>query len=366
VSIRALLPSIESLTAAACVLLACLSAGPEPKKLADTYVEAVKDVNDAHAKKPVAGDEAALSKKFPAAAAQALDSLLAIKGDEVAAALARCGEAALDLDRMGDFDKVRARLKQIAPESAAALGIAISKPRYLMRGLDGVEEEGLAAVATTFDAILAAYDDVFGFAEWSKIPGKKLRVRVHLVEAITRPPHFAPQFPWHSEIDFPVVDAKGFTSPTPQGKFMLYGLCHELGHVIAMWGDTKNEEDKHQWAHYTGLAIVEHMSKKADPKLMRDLRDVKWRSLEIDRQKLVEAKAQPGRDGDDAVLALFIAIHDLVGTRAVGEAINALDAEDKRLRVNHVRYYGLDAFAKALLATDAGKKKAKELKALFD
>ena len=37
-----------------------------------------------------------------------------------------------------------------------------------------------------------AYDEVFGFAEYSKVPGKKLRVRVHLEERITRPPHFAP------------------------------------------------------------------------------------------------------------------------------------------------------------------------------
>ena len=46
-----------------------------------------------------------------------------------------------------------------------------------------------------------------------------------------------------------------------------------------------------------------------------------------------------------------------VGPKAIGEAINALDAKDDRLRINHVRYYGLDAFGKALLATPAGRRR---------
>lgn len=365
-SIRALLPYVESCAVVVLALIVSFGGAADPAKLADTYVEAVKDANEAHAKKPVRGDEAALSKKFPNAAVQALDSLLEIKSDDAATALARCGEAALDLDRIGDFDKVRARLLQIAPEAATKLGLALSRPRYVMRGQDGVESEGLNAVAAALDEIFAAYDEVFGFEEWSKVPGKKLRVRVHLVGKITQPPHFAPEFPWHSEIDFPVIDAKSFSSPTADGKFLLYGLCHELGHVIAMWGDTRNQEDRHQWAHYTGIAIVEHLSKKADDSALRELRDVKWRSLAIDRKRLEEAKVKPGRGDEDAVLALFIGVHELVGPRAIGDAINALDAEDKRLRVNRVRYYGLDAFEKALLATDAGKKKAKELRKLFE
>jgi hypothetical protein len=365
VSIRALLPSIGICAVLAIALSATFVRGSEPQKLADAYVDAVKELNDDHCRKPGTEDEAALAKKMPKTAVQALDSLLAIKSDDVAAALARCGEAALDLDRIGDFEKVRARLVQIAPNEAAKLGIVISRPRHVMRGLDGVESTGLTLVADAFDAVLAAYDDVFGFREWSKVPGKKLRVRVHLVEKIKDPPHFAPQYPWHSEIDVPVENAREFSSPTPEGKMQFYGLCHELGHVIAMWGDRNDEQDHHSWAHYTGLAIVEHLTKKDLPALA-NLRDGKWYSLEKERQRLAEAKTAPGRADKNAVLALFIAIHDLVGPRAIGDAINALDAEDKRLRVNRVRYYGLDAFAKALLATEGGKKKAKELKALFD
>jgi hypothetical protein len=223
----------------------------------------------------------------------------------------------------------------------------------------------MKAIADVLDLVLDAYDEDFGFDEWSKVPGKKLRFRVHLVDKITKPPHFAPQFPWHSEVDFPVVDAKGFSSPTSEGQFMFFGLCHELGHVIAMWGDPKNEQDHHAWADFTGFTIVEHLSKKHDVPALSKLRDVQWRSLEIERKELTKDKTEPGRGNYKEAIALFIAVSDVVGPKAIGAAINALDEKDERLRVNRVRYYDLDAFGKALLATPEGKKKARELHALF-
>ena len=77
------------------------------------------------------------------------------------------------------------------------------------RGFGDLQEGYLSDFADLLDGILDAYDETFGFKEWSKVPGKKLRVRVHLVDQITRPPHFAPQFPYHSEIDMPVIDPSG-------------------------------------------------------------------------------------------------------------------------------------------------------------
>src|SRR5690349_7313261 len=87
VSIRALLPSIGISALVAIALSAAFARGTEPEKLADQYVDAVKEINDDHAKKPGTNDEAALGKKLPKPAVQALDSLLAIKSDDVAAAL---------------------------------------------------------------------------------------------------------------------------------------------------------------------------------------------------------------------------------------------------------------------------------------
>jgi hypothetical protein len=345
-----------------CAVSAPRAAPQDPAQLAKAYVGAVEKLNEAHAKNPGDDDEAKLASKLPKDAVKALDTLLSIK-DKRIDALVACGEAALAIDRVADFDRICASL---GPKDSKPLGIVLSKPRYQIRGFDGMEKEGLEALSGVLDEVLAAYDELFGFAELSKVPGKKLRVRAHLVPKIEKPPHFAPQFPYHSEIDFPLIDPKAFSSPTKEGQFQFYGLCHELGHVIAMWGDRSNEEDKHTWAHYTGVTIVEHLAaSRKDAPALRDAKDVRWRSLEIERKKIAEAGTKPGSGDARECLALFIALHDLVGPKTIGEAINTLDGEDKRLRINRVRYYGFDAFEKALLATDAGKKKAKELQALF-
>src|SRR6185503_16022492 len=177
-------------------------------------------------------------------------------------------------------------------ERARRLGIALSRPRFLIRGLGGLSAGYLERFADVLDAILDAYGEVYGFEEWSKVPGKKLRVRLHLEEKAAGAPHFAPQFEFHSEIDYPVEDGAAFRSPTAGGKFLFYGLCHELGHLIAMWGDAKREEDHHAWAHYTGVAIVEHLARGAkDRPALSGLADVRWRSLEIERKRLEGRRA---------------------------------------------------------------------------
>jgi hypothetical protein len=209
---------------------------------------------------------------------------------------------------------------------------------------------------------LTTYDRLFGFREYSKVPGKKLRFRVHLVPKIERPPHFAPEFPYHSEVDFPVANASGLTSPTPDGKFLFYGLCHELGHVVAMWGNRSTEEDHHTWAHYTGVAVVETLTN--DPQyapLVKNLTDARWRALSKEREAVKGAPSAKDRDG---CMALWIALHDAVGPAAIGAAINALDAKDARLRVNRVRYYTFAELKGALVDAakdEKAKKRVKEL-----
>jgi hypothetical protein len=346
-SLSALLPCLFLAGAPAEVVLANRQAA----ELAKAYRAAVDRLNEEHARKPGKTLEPDLAKRLPRQASGALAKLLAAKGSPaVADALLASGEAALDLDSTGDFERIRKKLLEDAPEHARRLGTALSRPRFVLRGLGGLESAYLERFADVLDAVLAAYDEVFGFAEWSKVPGKKLRVRLHLEEKITRSPHFAPQHPFHSEIDFPVVDAKELRSPTRDGQFLFYGLCHELGHVIAMWGKTKDEEeDHHAWAHYTGVAIVEHLSKDGGSDLLRELKDARWRSLAGERERL--AGTPPSLSGRDGVLSLLIKLHDAVGPKAIGAAINRLDREDRRLRVNRVRYYTFRALEEALLRT---------------
>jgi hypothetical protein len=338
-----------------------VSGSTNPKADAENYIRAVAKINDDHAARPGSTTESELSQKLPESAATALRRLVAAKDSpELANLLVTVGEAALDLDRMEDFAAVRQRLGALSPDTVdTTLGSAVSRPRFLIRGIGKLDAAYLDNFAGMFDAILKAYDEVFGFKEFSKVPGKKLRVRVHLEEAIKRPPHFAPEFPWHSQIDFPVVDAAKFTSPTPQGQFLFYGLCHELGHVIAMWGDLKTMEDHHSWAHYTGVAIVEHLAaKNEDIAFLKESRDLRWRSLKVERE-MPENKVPPSLKDGPGVMALLIALHDRVGSKAIGDALNELDAKGTGRRVNHVRYYSFVDLRKALLATltDEAKRK---------
>jgi hypothetical protein len=87
---------------------------------------------------------------------------------------------------------------------------------------------------------------------------------------------------------------------------------------------------------------------------------VKWRSLDKEREAL--AKVAPAVKDKQGMLKLFVELHDKVGPGALGAAINWLDKEDKRLRVNGVRYYTLAELKRGLLAVvkEPGKRKVVE------
>ena len=314
---------------------------------AKTYADAVQKLNASHARKPGDISEEELAGKLPRKATGALKKLIGMKaGKGVPEALVSAGEAALDLARMQDFELVSGRLAELSPEHARELGSALARQRFVLRGLGGLDRDYLEMFAGVLDVILDGYEEVFGFDELSKVPGKKLRVKIHLGEKITRPPHFEPQFPFHSQVDFPVIDGEEFRSPTADGKFLFYGLCHEIGHVIAMWGDRDDQEDHHAWAHYTGVVLVDHLAGGEHDQLA-GVRDERWRSLEGLRKEL--EGVEPAVDSREGVLALLLALHDGVGPSAIGEAINHLDHKDRRLRINRVRYYGFDELREGLL-----------------
>ena len=121
---------------------------------ARAYVEAVHELNEKHARDPGKETEEELAKKLPPAATKALESLLAEKPSaERTKALRDCAEAALDLDRLADFQKIRARLAKDAPAEAGKLDSALSRPRFVLRGVGGFDEVYFEHFADVFQAV---------------------------------------------------------------------------------------------------------------------------------------------------------------------------------------------------------------------
>jgi hypothetical protein len=54
----------------------------------------------------------------------------------------------------------------------------------------------------------------------------------------------------------------------------------------------------------------------------------------------------------------ILSLHDSVGPKVIGKALNCLDATDRSRRINHVRYYTFADFQKALTAAAPDKKDA--------
>ena len=331
----------------------------EAERIVEKFGRAVDKVNRAQLAAPKAKDEDALAKKLPAAARKGLARLLDMEDGEAKwFALTAYARHAAELDLEDDLERIEKAFAKAPDEAREGLGHYVSRERFLLHALR-VSPGYAKAFAETFDGVLATYDEVFGFKEYSKVPGKKIRVFVHREEK-PRPPQFAPQYRYHSAIDFPVKKGDVFTSPTKDGKFLFYGLCHEVGHLIAMWGHRKLQEDHHAWAHYTGITVVDACEKA---RWAKQLRDKRWRSVDVDRKKLKDTP--PSVTNRDGMLRLLIELHDLVGTKRIGAALNVMD--DKRMghRINQVRYYRLAELAKALLAGTKSKKQRAKIRALF-
>ena len=208
-------------TAVAVGLLGTLARLPaqDPAALGRRTASPSEKVNEEHARRPGKAKEEDLAKKVPKGTRAAIDRLLAMKDSP------QLFDAPSPAGRR-PWTSISSRTSRRQPDASRrarrptrrSSGIALSKPRALLRGLGGVQPSYLEEFAAVLEAVLAGYDEVFGFEEWSKVPGKKIRVRIHITKDESKPPHFAPQFAFHSEIDFPVQDGSSFRSPTAKGK----------------------------------------------------------------------------------------------------------------------------------------------------
>jgi hypothetical protein len=65
-------------------------------------------------------------------------------------------------------------------------------------------------------------------------------------------------------------------------------------------------------------------------------------------------------------LFFFLALHDELGAKAIGAVLNFLDRQDRRRRINGVRYYTFKELREGLAATLREPKARKAVAMLFE
>ena len=131
----------------------------------------------------------------------------------------------------------------------------------------------------------------------------------------------------------------------------MYGFCHEMGHMAAMWGQYRvKEDDKHAWGHYTGCLIVEEVYKKLGNQPWPTWTSFQRRASGKPRL-LGQVEGQtPGTGTYESILTLFHTIGEEFGTDIYGKAWQWLEAKKRFRTINNVRYLWLRDLRDALIA----------------
>src|SRR5687768_10781828 len=133
---------------------------------------------------------------------------------------------------------------------------------------DGVPAAHAKAVAETLSAAWSVYAAEFGF----EMPET---VRCSVECGTGKPSRLFTD--GHDRVFLSVPSADKLLRPAKSGTFVLYGLCHELGHV-AMYRVLKDRDwmtvaGAEGWAHFTGSVVVDEVYKVKGEKLWSDAYD---------------------------------------------------------------------------------------------
>ena len=308
-------------------------------------------------KKPWSEDE--LREELPRKYAQLERRYADVKDPrQRAEALAQLALLYAELAWVERIEPLVEEVKDLDVAVAAKLGQFRSSDNFLARVV-GADPKYLEAALRLAEAAREGYRELFGFEEISKVPGKRVRIVIHVdPELETDRLYFHPSPPYHSELRLLVPETKYLTLAGKRR--LVYGFIHELGHMVAMWGEhNKVEDDRHAWAHYTGCLVVEEVYER--------LGNEPWPSWTAFQRRAsgktrllaqIEGK-ESGTDSYESVLALFYRIGETWGTDVYGKAWTWLEKNRRIRRVNRVPYLWLrdlrDALAATVTREDAAK-----------
>jgi len=187
------------------------------------------------------------------------------------------------------------------------------------------------------------------------VEGKRIHLRVIIGPGLETTLFTSPASPDYSLIVLR-GEERALRAPTSGGPHVVYGFCHELGHVLIGW-----EDSHHQWAHYLGSCVTSDVYRAlgetgwVDPYDYHTIEGLPRFAKEIEG-------ATPGLGDERSVARLFHEIGERFGQEIYGPAIAWILANREGKPFNVVRLYLLADLEAALLELECD---AEEVERIF-
>jgi hypothetical protein len=258
------------------------------------------------------------------------------------------------MEQKEDVAGIRRLLALRSAEAAKTLG-GIHVTEHVFVRYVNVPEDYAEAVAQLYETCDAALRKRFGVASGVCIvPGKRLHVHLLAGEEHTLSLWTSP-----GSRHYPLIVntmptwQRGFSPPGRGGPHIVYGLAHELGHVLMGW-----EDSRHQWAHYLGSLLVEELVTAHGSTVWPQPYNYRAEGLARFMKEIRTAK--PDRTTDAGTGRIFYEVGETFGLATWGKALAWIRKNRTGKPFHAVRLYKLDDLRDALLALgcDAGKVKA--------
>jgi hypothetical protein len=231
-----------------------------------------------------------------------------------------------------------------SPDAARALGSVYATEHVLVRYVN-VPEEYARAAAAIYEVCDSSLRKRFGVKTGiCTVPGKRLHL--HL---LAQKKHKLSLWTSPASAEFPLVVntmpnwKRGLSSPENGGPHIVYGLCHELGHVLMGW-----EDCRHQWAHYLGSLLVEDVARQLGPKAWPQSYDIQAEGLSRFLKKIGGVK--PDRATDSGTARIFYDVGESFGLPVWGEALDWVKKNRQGKPFAATRLYRLDDLRDSLLS----------------
>jgi len=243
---------------------------------------------------------------YPVAWADDNQSLFVLKENKVD----RVDTKSLSLKTVASWEKAQ------PPELPPADTIVFKKPGVIVRTTRIDEAYGQAFAAILSEA-RREYENIFGFSLPETI----------VLEARREPKRNVRLWTDGNSHMFLTISSQRQLAPSPRsGIFNIYGMCHELGHIV-MYRGMKNQVGLPDgvgegWAHYAGSVVVDVVAERLGRKIWPEPYDVKSAEGLLRLQNQVERADWSNLDATKRAAKVFYEIEKKHGRKMVGATLS--------------------------------------------